>query len=194
MKWIKFSNEKTDFLVKNILKGFFFLALLLLVFYLLRTGTTEEDRMDWFGPIYNNPLLVLAIYIGSEIIFGIFPPEIFMLWSMQTGYLGPYFLSVGILSIISYGAGFLNFTIGKFLKGKVSWLNGDNKYLKKYHKMFDQYGGYLVIVASVTPIPFSAVALLAGAGGLDKTKYLLNSLFRILRYFVYAYILWQIEV
>ena len=60
--------------------------------------------------------------------------------------------------------------------------------------MFDQYGGYLVIVASVTPIPFSAVALLAGAGGLDKTKYLLNSLFRILRYFVYAYILWQIEV
>lgn len=194
MKWIKFSNEKTDFLVKNILKGFFFLAVLVLIFYLLRKGTTEEDRMLWFGSIYNNPMLVLAVFVGSEIIFGIIPPEIFMLWSMETGYLGPYFLSIGTLSLISYAAGFLNFTIGKFLKGKVSWLNGDNKYLKKYHKMFDQYGGYLVIVASVTPIPFSAVALLAGAGGLDKTKYLLNSLFRILRYFVYAYILWQIEV
>ena len=194
MKWIRFSNEKTDFLVKNILKGFFFLAIFVLIFYLLRKGTTEEDRLLWFGSIYNNPYLVLAVYVGSEIIFGIIPPEIFMLWSMETGYLGPYFLSIGTLSLISYGAGFLNFTIGKFLKGKVSWLNGDNKYLKKYHKMFDQYGGYLVIVASVTPIPFSAVALLAGAGGLDKTKYLLNSLFRILRYFVYAYILWQIEV
>ncbi|MCH6235352.1 YqaA family protein [Cognataquiflexum rubidum] len=194
MKWIRFSNEKTDFLVKNILKGFFFLAVLVLIFYLLRKGTTEEDRMLWFGSIYNNPMLVLAVFVGSEIIFGIIPPEIFMLWSMETGYLGPYFLSIGTLSLISYAAGFLNFTIGKFLKGKVSWLNGDNKYLKKYHKMFDQYGGYLVIVASVTPIPFSAVALLAGAGGLDKTKYLLNSLFRILRYFVYAYILWQIEV
>jgi len=194
MKWIRFSNEKTDFLVKNILKGFFFLAILVLIFYLLRKGTTEEDRMLWFGSIYNNPMLVLAVFVGSEIIFGIIPPEIFMLWSMETGYLGPYFLSIGTLSLISYAAGFLNFTIGKFLKGKVSWLNGDNKYLKKYHKMFDQYGGYLVIVASVTPIPFSAVALLAGAGGLDKTKYLLNSLFRILRYFVYAYILWQIEV
>jgi len=194
MKWIRFSNEKTDFLVKNILKGFFFLAVLVLIFYLLRKGTTEEDRMLWFGSIYNNPMLVLAVFVGSEIIFGIIPPEIFMLWSMETGYLGPYFLSIGTLSLISYAAGFLNFTIGKFLKGKVSWLNGDNKYLKKYHKMFDQYGGYLVIVASVTPIPFSAVSLLAGAGGLDKTKYLLNSLFRILRYFVYAYILWQIEV
>lgn len=194
MKWIKFSNEKTDFLVKNILKGFFFLAIFVLIFYLLRKGTTEEDRLLWFGSIYNNPYLVLAVFVGSEIIFGIIPPEIFMLWSMETGYLGPYFLSIGTLSLISYAAGFLNFNIGKFLKGKVSWLNGDNKYLKKYHKMFDQYGGYLVIVASVTPIPFSAVALLAGAGGLDKTKYLLNSLFRILRYFVYAYILWQIEV
>lgn len=194
MKWVKFSNEKTDFLVRNILKGFFFLAILILIFYLLRRGTTEEDRLLWFGSIYNNPYLVLAVFVGSEIIFGIIPPEIFMLWSMETGYLGPYFLSIGTLSLISYAAGFLNFTIGKFLKGKVRWLNGENKYLKKYQKMFEQYGGYLVIVASVTPIPFSAVALLAGAGGLDKTKYLLNSLFRILRYFVYAYILWQIEV
>lgn len=176
------------------LKGFFLLAILVLVLYLLRTGTTEEDRTAWFGPIYSNPVLVLAVFVASEIIFGIIPPEVFMLWSMETGYLGPYFLSIGTLSLISYAAGFLNFTIGKYLKGKVSWLNGENKYLKKYHKMFDQYGGYLVIVASVTPIPFSAVALLAGAGGLDKTKYLLNSLFRILRYFVYAYILWQIEV
>ncbi|MCH6199591.1 VTT domain-containing protein [Aquiflexum sp. LQ15W] len=194
MNRIRFSNEKTDFLVKNILKGFFFLAILVLIFYLLRKGTTEEDRMLWFGSIYNNPMLVLAVFVASEIIFGIIPPEIFMLWSMETGYFGPYFISIGTLSLISYAAGFLNFTIGKFLKGKVSWLNGENKFLKKYQKMFDQYGGYLVIVASVTPIPFSAVSLLAGAGGLDKTKYLLNSLFRILRYFVYAYILWQVEV
>lgn len=194
MSWIKFSNEKTNFLVRNILKGFFFLALLVLVFYLLRMGTTEEDRMEWFGPIYSNPLLVLTVFIGSEIIFGIIPPEIFMLWSMETGYLGPYFLSIGTLSLISYGAGFLNFTLGKFLKEKVEWLNSKNKYLKKYRLMFDQYGSYLVIVASVTPIPFSAVALLAGAGGMNRTIYLLYSLFRILRYFVYAYILWQIEM
>jgi membrane protein YqaA with SNARE-associated domain len=194
MPWIKFSNEKTHFLVMNLLKGLFFLALLVLVFYLLRMGTTEEDRMEWFGPIYSNPLLVLTVFIGSEIIFGIIPPEVFMLWSMETGYLGPYFLSIGTLSLISYGAGFLNFTLGKFLKEKVEWLNSKNKYLKKYRQMFDQYGSYLVIVASVTPIPFSAVALLAGAGGLNKTIYLVYSLFRILRYFVYAYILWQIEM
>jgi len=194
MSWIKFSDEKTRFLVMNLLKGFFFLALLVLVFYLLRMGTTEEDRMEWFGPIYNNPLLVLTVFIGSEIVFGIIPPEIFMLWSMETGYLGPYFLSIGTLSLISYGAGFLNFTLGKLLKEKVEWLNSKNKYLKKYRQMFDQYGSYLVIVASVTPIPFSAVALLAGAGGMNKTIYLLYSLFRILRYFVYAYILWQVKV
>jgi membrane protein YqaA with SNARE-associated domain len=194
MKWIRFSNEKTDFLVRNILKGFFFLAILILVFYLLRSGTSEEDRLVWFGSIYNNPYLVLAVFVGSEIIFGIIPPEIFMLWSMETGFLGPYFLSIGTLSLISYGAGFLNFTLGKMLKENSKWLNGKNKYLIKYKEMFDQYGSYLVIVASVTPIPFSAIALLAGAGGLNKTIYLLYSLLRILRYFVYAYILWKIEM
>ena len=80
------------------------------------------------------------------------------------------------------------------LKENSKWLNSKNKYLIKYREMFNQYGSYLVIVASVTPIPFSAVALLAGAGGLNKTIYLLYSLFRILRYFVYAYILWKIEM
>jgi membrane protein YqaA with SNARE-associated domain len=194
MKRIRFSNEKTDFLVRNILKGFFFLAILILVFYLLRSGTSEEDRLVWFGSIYNNPYLVLAVFVGSEIIFGIIPPEIFMLWSMETGFLGPYFLSIGTLSLISYGAGFLNFTLGKMLKENSKWLNSKNKYLIKYREMFNQYGSYLVIVASVTPIPFSAVALLAGAGGLNKTIYLLYSLLRILRYFVYAYILWKIEM
>lgn len=192
MSWVKFSNAKTDFLVRNILKGFFFLAILVLLFYIFRKGTTEEDRLLWFGPIYNNPYLVLAVFLGSEIVFGIIPPEVFMLWSMETGYLGPYFLSIGTLSLISYGAGFLNFTIGKYLIGKVSWLRGEGKYLKKYRAMFEQYGSYLVIVAAITPIPFSAVALLAGAGGMDKTIYLLYSLFRILRYFVFAYILWLI--
>lgn len=194
MFWIKFSDEKTRFLLINLLKGFFFLALLILAFYLLQTGTTEENRMEWFGPIYSNPLLVLTLFICSEIIFGIIPPEVFMLWSMETGYLGPFFLSIGTLSLISYGAGFLNFTLGKFLKEKVQWLNSKNKYLKKYRQMFDQYGSYLVIVASVTPIPFSAVSLLAGASGMNRTIYLLYSLFRILRYFAYAYILWQIEM
>lgn len=194
MPWIKFSNEKTGFLVRNILKGFFFLTILILIFYILRRGTTEEDRLLWFGSIYNNPYLVLAVFVGSEIVFGIIPPEIFMLWSMETGFLGPYFLSIGTLSLISYGAGFLNFTLGKMLKENSKWLNSKNKYLIKYREMFDQYGSYLVIVASITPIPFSAVALLAGAGGLNKTIYLLYSLFRILRYFVYAYILWKIEM
>lgn len=193
MYWIKFSNEKTGFLVRNLLKGFFFLAVLVLVLYLLRMGTTEEDRKAWFGPIYNNPTLVMMVFIASEIVFGVIPPEIFMLWSMETGYIGPYFLSIGTLSLISYGAGFLNFTLGKLLKDKVKWLNGKSKYLKKYREMFDLYGSYLVIVASLTPIPFSAVSLLAGAGGMDKKTYLLYSLFRILRYFIYAYILWQIQ-
>lgn len=60
-------------------------------------------------------------------------------------------------------------------------------------KLFEQYGAFLIIVASVSPLPFSAIALLSGAGGLERSTYLKYSLLRIVRFFVYAYILWQVQ-
>lgn len=135
----------------------------------------------------------MTIFVGSEILFGIIPPEIFMLWSLETGWIGPYFVSIGILSVISYGAGFFNFSVGKLINHKSAFLKSRNKFISKYRMMFLKYGGYMVVVASVSPIPFSAISLLAGAGGMARKEYLLYSLLRIVRFFAYAYIIWRIE-
>jgi membrane protein YqaA with SNARE-associated domain len=186
-------GEKGKFLIKNVLKGFFYLGLLVVLFFILRQIFTEEQRLEWFGSIYNNPKLVMTLFVGSEILFGIIPPEVFMLWSLETGWLGPYFVSIGILSVISYCAGFFNFTLGQFINHNSSFLQSKNKFIIKYRTMFSKYGAYMVIVASVSPIPFSAIALLGGAGGLARKEYLLYSLLRIVRFFVYAYIIWKIE-
>jgi membrane protein YqaA with SNARE-associated domain len=186
-------GEKVKFLIENILKGFLYLGVLVAIFFLLRNTFTEEQRLEWFGSIYNNPKLVMTLFVGSEILFGIIPPEIFMLWSLETGWLGPYFVSIGILSGISYCAGFFNFTIGRFINHNSTLLQSKNKFITKYRTMFSKYGAYMVIVASVSPIPFSAIALLGGAGGMSRREYLLHSLWRILRFFVYAYIIWKIE-
>jgi membrane protein YqaA with SNARE-associated domain len=186
-------GEKGKFLIKNILKGFLYLGLLVALFFLIRHSFTEEQRLEWFGSIYNNPKVVMTIFVGSEILFGIVPPEIFMLWSLETGWLGPYFISIGILSVISYGAGFFNFSVGRLINHNSSFLQSKNKFITKYRNMFSKYGAYMVIVASVSPIPFSAIALLGGAGGMARKEYLLYSLLRIVRFFVYAYIIWMIE-
>lgn len=186
-------NDKTLFLIRNILKGFLYLAVLIVIFFLIKSYFSEHERMEWFGRIYDNVLLVMSVFVASEILFGIIPPEVFMLWSLQTGLIGSYFTSIGLLSIISYLAGFTNFTIGVFAKDKRKILNSRKKIVQKYRMLFQKYGTHLIIVACVSPLPFSAISLLAGAGGMDKAKYLLYSLLRIVRFFVYAYILYMIE-
>lgn len=186
-------QERRRFLLSNLLKGLFYLILLLGLFVLLRQFSTEDQRYAWFGPIYDNVVLVLSLFVLSEILFGIIPPEIFMLWSLETGMIGPYFPSIGILSLISYGAGYLNFSLGRWIRDK-NWINRTRfPRLKKYSLLFEKFGGYLVVVASLTPLPFSAISLLSGVGGLVPKNYLLLSLFRILRYFLYAFVLTGIE-
>jgi hypothetical protein len=193
MIWDKFLNKKNKFLISNILKGFLAFSIFVFFLFLLRNNYSEADRLAWVGPIYDKPKWIMAFFVGSEILFGIIPPEIFMLWSLQTSYLGPYFLSIGFLSLISYGAGFLNFMLGRFLKSKIEWLNSRSKFISKYRNLFAEKGGQLVIVAAISPLPFSAISLLSGAGGLSKRVYLVNSLFRFARFFVYAYFLLKIE-
>jgi uncharacterized membrane protein YdjX (TVP38/TMEM64 family) len=193
MKKKEFLDDKTRFLIRNILKGFLYLGFLIGIYFLIKSFFSEEERMEWFGRIYDNVLLVMSVFVASEILFGIIPPEVFMLWSLKTGLIGSYFPSIGLLSVISYLAGFSNFTIGAFAKDKSKILNGKNKIILKYRLLFQKYGAHLVVVACVSPLPFSAISLLAGAGGMDKKKYLWVSLLRIVRYFVYAYVIYKIE-
>jgi len=188
-----FSNDKNKFLISNLLKGFFYLAILLGLFLLLRQFSSEEQRYAWFGSIYDDAVLVMGIFVLSEILFGIIPPEIFMLWSLETSLIGSYLPSIGVLSVISYGAGFFNFNLGKWIKDK-KWISGVRfPRFHKYLRLFEKYGGHLVVVASISPLPFSAISLLSGMGGLPTKRYLLLSLFRIVRYFVYGIVLIGID-
>lgn len=186
-------NERGIFLVKNILKGFFYLGLLILAFLILKNTIGEEQRQIWFGAIYDNPPMVISVYVVSEILFGIIPPEVFMLWSLETGHMGTYLVSIGILAVISYAAGFANFSLGRLLKNNGKIMAIKNRFIRKQINLFKKYGPFLMIVASVSPVPFSATALLCGAGGMRPRIYLLYSLLRILRFFVYGIILQHIE-
>ena len=189
--WLKDKlSEKSYFLVSNLVKGFFYLALLLGLYLALREFSTEDQRYSWFGSIYDNLPVVMALFVLSEIFFGIIPPEIFMLWSLETGLLGEYFLSIGYLSVISYFAGLFNFSIGRSLKGKDFIHKTKFPWVRKYLRLFRKYGAYLVVVGSISPLPFSAIALFCGMGNLEPKRYIWFSLFRILRFFVYAFFIW----
>jgi membrane protein DedA with SNARE-associated domain len=187
-------NEEKDenryaFLLKNLLRGLVILGLFILAFILFEKFEGVQ-YFQWLEPVYSNPFLVFLIYVISEVFFGIFPPELFMAWGLKQGGALTYVLIVFLLALISYGAGWLNYLIGLSLRKVkyVRWLI--RKYMKRYAYLLNRFGGFLIIVASVTPLPYAGICLLVGTVNYSRRKFMIFTLFRLLRFAVYAYIVW----
>jgi len=183
------AEGRYSFLLKNLLRGFVILAVFITAFVLFERFD-GVSYFDWLEPVYSNPFLVFLIYSISEVFFGIFPPEIFMAWGLKQGGSFTYVLIIFLLALISYGAGWLNYLIGLSLRKMrfVRWFI--RKYMNRYAILLNRYGGFLIIVASVTPLPYAAICLLVGTVNYSRRKFMIYTLFRWLRFAVYAYIVW----
>jgi membrane protein YqaA with SNARE-associated domain len=119
------------FLISNILKGFLGFGILILALHLVRFNFSESERFAWMQPLYERPNLVMILFFASELLFGIIPPELFMLWAMQTQYLGTYAWGVVLMSICSYCIGAFNYFLGRFLRDRIDWLHGKSGFGQK---------------------------------------------------------------
>ncbi len=183
-------REETQFFVKNLIRGLLWLTVLV-GGYIIFKKNVDFDYMEWLKPIWDHPLLVYSIFTLSEIIIGIIPPEIFMIISAEKNIVSEYVTSIIVLSFISYGAGFAGYWIGIYFNHTKYYRYLKRKYFGKYEKYLNKFGMFLVIVASLTPLPFSGIAMLVGSVRFPMKKFLLFSLFRFLRFAVYASIIWQ---
>ncbi len=163
-------------------------AALILIFIAAREYLNLNPA--WIEALYDRPELIYSIFIFSEVIFGIIPPELFMIWSFEGGITDSYTVNVLFLSILSYAAGVLGYYIGSSCRVMPIFQSVEEKYLHKYKAELKRYGGFLVIAAALTPLPFSAVAMAVGVFKYPFKYYLLYSLTRFLRFGVYGFILW----
>lgn len=182
-------ESRYAFLLKNLLRGLVILGFFILAFILFEKFEGIK-YFQWLKPVYSNPYLVALIYTLSEVFFGIIPPEMFMAWGLKQGGDLTYVLIVTALAFISYLAGWLNYLIGLSLRRVkyIRWLI--RKYMKRYVSYLHRFGGFLIIVASVTPLPYAAICLLVGTVNYSRRKFMIFTLFRLLRFAVYAYIVW----
>ncbi|MEX0968354.1 MAG: VTT domain-containing protein [Bacteroidia bacterium] len=183
-------SERFKFFFRNLIKGLLYLGLLILLFILAR-NSMDAEQIAWLAPVYTNPTLVYIIFIVSEVVFGIIPPEVFFIWALREESVSYYITQVAILAAISYAAGIIGFFFGRYLNKTIlyRWLR--RRFLGKYQEKLRDYGFFLVLVAALTPVPFSAIAILTGAVGMSPLKYMLWSLARFLRFGVYAWFIWQ---
>jgi membrane protein YqaA with SNARE-associated domain len=152
------------------------------------------DYFVWLQPIYDNPLLVFTIYTISEVFLGIIPPEIFFIWSTHSGDIDIYVFYIILLAIISYGAGLLGFWIGIKLNETIIYRWIKRRYLIKYLKYLNNYGFFVIVVAALTPIPFSGISMLMGSVRYPFRKFWVYALSRFIRYGIYSIIFWEISI
>jgi membrane protein DedA with SNARE-associated domain len=183
-------NKNSQFVIRSLFRGIVWLAAFLLL-YFVGKHYIDLDFLAWLEPIFEQEYLIMSVFLISEVVIGIIPPEIFMIWALRFEVIHHFLLIVAALSIISYLAGVVGFLIGRYLSNTIFYRYIRRRFLSKTEKRLQTFGLYLIIVASLTPIPFSGVAMLVGSVRYSLKKYLYFSLFRFLRFGIYAWVFWE---
>jgi membrane protein DedA with SNARE-associated domain len=183
-------GEKTRFFLINFARGMGWLAILVIAFIFIRKNV-DINFLIWLEPLFENTPLIYSVYTLSEVFFGIIPPELFMMWALRTENLADYGFHVFLFSMISYAAGFMGYLFGSYLNTTIVFRYIRRRFLGKYHSLLQKYGFFLILVAAVTPLPFSAISMLVGSLHYPASRYLIWASSRFLRFFVYALIIWE---
>ncbi|MCF8378162.1 MAG: VTT domain-containing protein [Bacteroidales bacterium] len=133
----------------------------------------------------------MSIYSVSELFMGIIPPELFIIWALKFGSLYDYIFYVFIFTLISYIAGLIGFLFGRYLNTTILFRYIRRRFLGKYHSLLQKYGYFLILVAALTPLPYSAISMLVGSFRYPMKNYLLWALSRFIRFAVYAVIIYK---
>ncbi|MCW5910298.1 MAG: VTT domain-containing protein [Cyclobacteriaceae bacterium] len=184
------NQEETpsSFFLKNLLRGLAWFAVIITAYILVQSELeVYEEQINKVGG--NLPLL-LSIFTVSEIVFGILPPEIFMLIWQTKGVVSEYVTNLTILIVISYGAGVAGYFLGRYFSRARAFKGIYDKYLRPLEGSLKKYGGLLVVVGAVTPVPYSATCMLAGSVNFPLKTFLLLCITRVIRFAVYGWMVW----
>ncbi len=183
-------NKKSTFLIRNLLRGLVWLAVIIAAFLFIK-NKVDINYLAWLKPIYDNTAIIFLVYLTSELIIGIIPPEVFMIWALRNGSILEYMTLILLLALISYIAGLTGYFFGRYLNTTLLYRFIRRKFLRKMEGMLNIYGLYIIIVAALTPLPFSGVSMLVGSVKYPLRKYILYSLSRFARFAVYSWFIWE---
>ncbi len=133
--------------------------------------------------------LVISFFFLSETILGLVPPDLFIVWAKQ--FTAPYSV-VLLLALLSYGAGLLAYYVGL----RIGAIEKVSQYIHvkfaTQFKMLKSWGGLIIVIAALLPLPYSTMCLGAGMLKYSFKMLLLLGIFRIARFFIYASVLYQV--
>ena len=148
-----------------------------------------------FNLILNNlvdtysPKIIYSVFLLSETFLGLVPPEMFIAWASK---LEIPWLTLFILATLSYIGGVISYFLGTRLFLIPSVKNHIENKIKRHIVNLRKWGGIFVFLGAVSPVPHSVVSLTSGLIGYNFKSYLLWSLFRYMRFIIYALLIFGI--
>ena len=132
---------------------------------------------------------VLSVFFISESFLGLLPPEVFIAWSGKSDSPLVY---LSLLAILSYSGGIISYYIGR----AITKIPSMHEYLEikmaKHIKNTRKWGGFLIIVGALLPIPFSMTSIAAGIIKFPIKSFLLFGSLRFVRFYLYALAIYNI--
>ncbi|WP_346882180.1 VTT domain-containing protein [uncultured Algibacter sp.] len=131
---------------------------------------------------------VLSFFFVSETLLGLVPPEIFIAWAGKM-YSPWFFLS--LLAVLSYFGGLLSYWMGRMVTRIPSVHNYLEVKMSKQLKNSKKWGGFLIVVGALLPLPFSISCIAAGIIKFPFKNVVLYGSLRLLRFAIYGLIIFN---
>lgn len=177
------------FLGRNFIKLLIVLGVFGALLYVLSTHVLDLNTImcDWFDRLPK--LLIIGTLFASETFLGLLPPDMYIIWAKSL----PYpFVFVFILALVSYVGGLISYGYGTLLY-RIPTVNYwvEEKFAEQFINI-RKFGGLLIFLAAMAPLPFSPVSVVAGMVRFPFRLYWTIALTRFLRFFLYAIVLFSV--
>lgn len=158
--------------------------LLLINYFVIDVNTALTYVIDNYSDF-----TIILTFLLSESILGIIPPELFIAWSGKTA---TPLISLTLLATMSYLGGIFSFFMGKGITKIPAVHNYLEVRMKKHIKNTRKWGGLIIAVGALLPIPFAMTSIAAGMIKYKFTNYLLFGALRYIRFYAYALVIFKL--
>ncbi len=176
------------FIWESLKKAFFpILGVVIALFLFNKFVYNINDGLQTITETFSKTGILITFFI-SETLLGLLPPEIFIAWSKKTA--SPI-LNLSLLATLSYCGGILAYYIGKASLKITSVKNYLEVKMAQNLKNTSKWGGFLILVGALLPLPFAISCMTAGMIKYPIRNVIIFGLFRFLRFVIYAWAIFK---
>ena len=173
-----------SFIVQGIKKAFIPTLILIIALIFVNEKVINLNDAIVYATKNFSDFLLFSFFLISESFLGLVPPDIFIAWTKNTQ---EPLLYLALLAVLSYTGGVIAYYMGRAI-GTVPVVKS-YMYTKmaKHITNMQKWGGFLIVVGALLPLPFAMACLAAGMINFPPKHFFLYALFRVFRFIFYGY-------